>query len=80
MSKRTKFIMVTWIGKTVGALKKAKVSVEKAMIKAIIENLAVEIQTSDYDECTLDTVSVQDTVFRYDSSPFISPMRCLNRY
>ena len=35
MSRRAKFAFITWIGPSVGALKKAKVSTDKAFIKEI---------------------------------------------
>lgn len=36
MSRRAKFAFITWIGPSVSPLKKAKVSTDKAFIKAII--------------------------------------------
>ena len=35
MSRRKKFAFITWIGPSVGPLKKAKVSTDKAFIKKI---------------------------------------------
>lgn len=35
MSRRAKFAFITWIGPSVSPLKKAKVSTDKAFIKAI---------------------------------------------
>ena len=35
MSRRAKFAFVTWIGPSVGALKKAKVSTDKAFVKQV---------------------------------------------
>ncbi len=35
MSRRAKFAFITWIGPSVGALKKAKVSTDKAFVKAV---------------------------------------------
>ena len=35
MSRRAKFAFITWIGPSVGALKKAKVSTDKAFVKQI---------------------------------------------
>jgi len=49
-SKRAKFVLITWIGSNVGALKRAKVSTDKALVKAIVKNFAIEIQTSDLSE------------------------------
>jgi hypothetical protein len=36
MSKRAKFAFVSWIGSSVNALKRAKVSIEKGLVKEII--------------------------------------------
>ena len=41
MSKRSKFVMVTWVGSNVSVMKKAKMSTDKALVKDIIQ---VEIQ------------------------------------
>ena len=35
MSRRAKFAFITWIGPSVGALKKAKVSTDKAFVKQV---------------------------------------------
>ena len=35
MSRRAKFAFLTWIGPLVGALKKAKVSTDKAFVKQV---------------------------------------------
>ena len=37
MSKRAKFILVTWVGQDVGSLKKAKVSTDKAFVKQVCD-------------------------------------------
>ena len=57
MSKRHKFVLLTWIGPEVPALKKAKMSLEKTQVKALIISYAVEIQSSDLEEMALDSVS-----------------------
>ena len=36
MSKRAKFTLVTWIGNDVSALKRAKISIDKALVKDVI--------------------------------------------
>lgn len=36
LSKRAKFALITWVGSSVGALKKAKVSTDKAFVKEVI--------------------------------------------
>ena len=37
MSKRSKFVMVTWVGPNVSVMKKAKMSTDKALMKDIIQ-------------------------------------------
>ncbi|XP_068723103.1 coactosin-like protein [Montipora capricornis] len=56
LSKRAKFAFITWIGESVPALQKAKVSTDKATVKQVIQNFAVEILTSDLEELTYDHV------------------------
>jgi len=36
MSKRAKFVLITWIGSNVSALKRAKVSTDKTGVKTVI--------------------------------------------
>jgi hypothetical protein len=47
LSKRVKFVLITWIGSEVSALKRAKVSTDKASVKNILKSFALEIQTSE---------------------------------
>jgi len=49
-SARAKFVLVTWIGAEVNALKRAKVSTDKSLVKNVIKSYALEIQTSDKSE------------------------------
>ncbi|KAG8228662.1 hypothetical protein J437_LFUL008899 [Ladona fulva] len=44
MSKRKKFLFLTWVGPSVGVIKRAKMSTDKAMVKEVIANFAVELQ------------------------------------
>ena len=37
MSKRAKFIFVTWVGQDVSVMKKAKMSTDKALMKDVIQ-------------------------------------------
>ncbi|XP_050300796.1 uncharacterized protein LOC126739255 [Anthonomus grandis grandis] len=53
MSKRAKFLLVTWIGPSVSILKRAKMSTDKALIKDILSNFAVELQTENITEINL---------------------------
>lgn len=36
MSKRAKFLLVTWVGPSVSVLKRAKMSTDKALIKGVV--------------------------------------------
>jgi len=36
LSKRVKFVLVTWVGVNVSALKRAKMSIDKAIVKTAI--------------------------------------------
>jgi len=49
-SKRAKFVFLSWCGPDVKALAKAKQSVDKAAVKDVIRNFAVEIHYTDLDE------------------------------
>uniref|UniRef100_A0A1I8G3G3 Coactosin-like protein n=1 Tax=Macrostomum lignano TaxID=282301 RepID=A0A1I8G3G3_9PLAT len=42
LSKRAKFVFITWIGTGVSPLKRAKTGAEKTMVKEIIKSFAVE--------------------------------------
>ena len=37
MSKRVKFVLVTWMGGNVSAMKRAKMSTDKAQVKSLIQ-------------------------------------------
>lgn len=56
MSKRVKFVLLTWCGPEVPALKKAKMSLEKTKVKKLMSNFAVEIQTSETEEIALENI------------------------
>jgi len=43
MSKRSKFLMLTFVGHEVSPIKKAKMSTDKALVKEILANFAVEL-------------------------------------
>ena len=36
LSRRVKFVLVTWVGVNVGALKRAKMSIDKSVVKTVI--------------------------------------------
>lgn len=50
MSKRSRFVLVTWMGANISVMKKAKMSTDKLVVKEIIQNLSVEIQTENSHE------------------------------
>ncbi|XP_026477325.1 coactosin-like protein [Ctenocephalides felis] len=50
MSKRRKFLFLTWVGPGVGVINRAKMSTDKAMVKDIITNFAVELQAENQSE------------------------------
>jgi len=60
MSKRVKFALVTWVGPTVGALNRAKMSTDKMVVKNVIRNFAVEIHANEQDQ--LDEASILDAL------------------
>jgi hypothetical protein len=59
MSKRSKFILVTWVGPSVSVMKKAKMSTDKALMKDVIQNMSVEIQLENHGEFSHDHFKMQ---------------------
>ncbi|XP_048768337.1 coactosin-like protein [Ostrea edulis] len=62
MSKRAKFAFVTWIGKNVKPLLKARVSTDKAFVKEVLRTFAVEISADDVTDITEN--KIRDSVVR----------------
>lgn len=56
LSKRAKFVLITWIGGNVGGLKRAKMGTDKSLVKQVIKSFATEIMTSDIDDLSIDNV------------------------
>lgn len=54
LSKRAKFVFVTWVGPSVSVMKKAKMSTDKALMKDIIQNMSVELQFENHAEFSHD--------------------------
>ncbi|XP_061198023.1 coactosin-like protein [Saccostrea echinata] len=52
MSKRAKFALVTWIGKNVKPLQKARVSTDKAFVKEVLRIFALEVSADDVSDIT----------------------------
>lgn len=50
LSKRAKFVLITWVGSEVGALKRAKMSIDKAVVKGVITNFAIEVLATEHDQ------------------------------
>merc|ERR1712037_432436 len=50
LSKRSKFVFVTWIGPNVSVMKKAKMGTDKAFVKEVIQNISVELQPEGLNE------------------------------
>ena len=49
-SKRSKFVLISWCGEKVGALKRAKMSVHKASVKSVFKNFSVEYHAEHLEE------------------------------
>ncbi|XP_028392676.1 coactosin-like protein [Dendronephthya gigantea] len=56
MSKRAKFALITWLGKGVSAMNKAKVSTDKALLKEACPNFALELLEEDKAEISKEKV------------------------
>uniref|UniRef100_U5EUK5 Coactosin-like protein n=1 Tax=Corethrella appendiculata TaxID=1370023 RepID=U5EUK5_9DIPT len=54
MSKRSKFLFLTWIGPEVGVMQRAKMSTDKSIIKDILNNFAVELQVESRNDLDLE--------------------------
>ncbi|KAJ3287657.1 hypothetical protein HK104_008490 [Borealophlyctis nickersoniae] len=50
LSKRAKFVLVSWCGEQVKVMRKAKLSVHIADVKSVIKSFAIEISASHKDE------------------------------
>ncbi|NP_001080794.1 coactosin-like F-actin binding protein 1 L homeolog [Xenopus laevis] len=50
MSKRTKFVLITWIGEHVGGLQRAKTGTDKTLVKDVVQNFAKELVITEYKE------------------------------
>ncbi|XP_049817415.1 coactosin-like protein isoform X2 [Aethina tumida] len=53
MSKRQKFLFVTFVGSAVSVIQRAKMSTDKSVIKNVISNFAVELQLENTTEIDL---------------------------
>jgi len=60
MSKRAKFVLITWVGPNIGALNRAKMSTDKMAVKNVIKNFAIEVLASEAEQ--LEESSIVDTL------------------
>lgn len=75
MSKRRKFLFVTWVGPNVSVINRAKMSTDKAIIKDIISNFAVELQLESLTE--LDEEQFKDALNRAGGANYGTGIRDL---
>ncbi|XP_034826351.1 coactosin-like protein isoform X2 [Maniola hyperantus] len=75
MSKRKKFMFVTWVGPNVSVINRAKMSTDKAIIKDIISNFAVELQLESQSEIDID--QFKDTLNRAGGANYGTGIRDL---
>ncbi|KAG0726158.1 Coactosin-like protein [Chionoecetes opilio] len=54
MSKRSKFLLVTWVGLGVSPIKKAMMSTDKALVKEILANFSVELTLESMEELDIE--------------------------
>ncbi|ELU05865.1 hypothetical protein CAPTEDRAFT_159358 [Capitella teleta] len=59
MSKRAKFVLITWCGNQVSPLKRARMSTDKIEVKRVIKSFSIELQVSDPEEVELSCVMAQ---------------------
>eukprot|EP00048_Salpingoeca_helianthica_P014347 m.221260 g.221260 ORF g.221260 m.221260 type:complete len:144 (-) comp15752_c0_seq1:305-736(-) len=56
LSVRAKFVLITWVGRAVSVVKRAKVSTDKAFVKQVIMSYAKEILADRIEEIQYETV------------------------
>ncbi|KAK3930370.1 Coactosin-like protein [Frankliniella fusca] len=59
MSKRQKFVFLTWVGPQVSVIRRAKMTIDKGLVKDIIKNFAVELQVESQSEINVDYIREQ---------------------
>ncbi|KAK3782239.1 hypothetical protein RRG08_048697 [Elysia crispata] len=57
MSKRAKFAFISWAAPEAPTMKKAKLSVDKTVLKNVIKSFAVEVQADERRDVSLESVS-----------------------
>ncbi|XP_070198225.1 coactosin-like protein [Littorina saxatilis] len=73
LSKRAKFVLITWSGTNVGGIKRAKMSTDKTLVKNVIKSFAVEIMANDHEEVTLDVI--KDTLAKVGGANYGTGVR-----
>ncbi|CAE6469694.1 unnamed protein product, partial [Rhizoctonia solani] len=58
-SKREKFILVTWIGKDVGGIRKGKVSVHAADVKKVLNSYSIDVPAHEPDNLLEEPIVVR---------------------
>ncbi|XP_030045331.1 coactosin-like protein [Microcaecilia unicolor] len=56
MSKRAKFVLITWIGEDVGGLQRAKIGTDKTLVKEVVQSFAKELVITDHKELDEDYI------------------------
>ncbi|XP_029463952.1 coactosin-like protein [Rhinatrema bivittatum] len=56
MSKRAKFVLITWIGEDVGGLQRAKIGTDKSLVKEVVQSYAKELVITDPKELDEDYI------------------------
>ncbi|KAM8947875.1 coactosin-like protein [Pelodytes ibericus] len=56
MSKRIKFVLITWIGENVGGLQRAKTGTDKTLVKDVVQSFAKEFVVTDHKELNEDYI------------------------
>ncbi|KAM4614461.1 coactosin-like protein [Discoglossus pictus] len=56
MSKRIKFVLITWIGENVSGLQRAKIGTDKTLVKDVVQNFAKELTITDHKELDEDYI------------------------
>ena len=57
LSKRTKFVLITWCGNSVSPLKRARISADKTVVKSVVESIACEFMFSEKSELNLSHIT-----------------------
>lgn len=56
MSSRAKFVFIAFVGESVSPLKKARVSTDKAVVKEVVRDFAIELFANTVEEIPEDVI------------------------